>query len=421
MILKEDQNLSEVLFKPRKVSVETSRISNSCTMLPSSFIENRALGYYKHWYRSINRFYWVWLGANWLDIEETLAIIAKSKNKRTFEELYDTVIEYGSGNWIYEFSTTGQKRIALAKKALENGDPELASHHYRMASRYFAIAAYPNLKGDVKADEASLLSYRAYREVFANSKTSGFYSEETFLVGTKNVVAYLHAPDNKNVYPCVIIAPTYELRSTDFYRIYHDYMQPYNMAVLIVDLPGTGGSRSLSFDINCDQLFKAAADHLKKLPYIDGANIGIVGYRLGAMMAVRTVALNQADFKAIALINPYVDNLFVDKEVLNAWPLCQRASLANRLDMDAEDWDTIIPTLQTFSLKKQGLLSYSPKYTIPCLNVVIDQDTVSKADCKLIETNFKNCETFNKKAWTYKDKKFPIVQKVADFFNEKLH
>ena len=61
----------------------------------------------------------------------------------------------------------------MAKKAIEDNKFELASHQYRMASRYFAIAAYPNLKGDVLAAESSMYGRKAYREFSLTQKSAG--------------------------------------------------------------------------------------------------------------------------------------------------------------------------------------------------------------------------------------------------------
>ena len=164
-----DVNLSEILFKPKHDYIETSLISNSGCPLPDIGDGLHMMGshFRSLWYRPINRYTWTYLGANCLDVDLALSNIVMSKNPRTRAECFDTIEQYGPGNWIYEFSSIAQKRVMQARLCEESGNLEQASHEYRMASRYFAIASYPNLKGDVLAAQASLLGRKAYRKILA--------------------------------------------------------------------------------------------------------------------------------------------------------------------------------------------------------------------------------------------------------------
>ena len=69
-----DQNLSEVLFKPKFDYPETSMISNSGVELPFLTKQDRMLGFNKHYYRALYRFLWGLSGGNPLDIDEALAM-----------------------------------------------------------------------------------------------------------------------------------------------------------------------------------------------------------------------------------------------------------------------------------------------------------------------------------------------------------
>lgn len=385
-----NQNLSEVLFKPQRTSLETSLISNSGCPLPEiDYALQSHFGFQKKWYRPVNRFYWTWLGGNLLDIDEALANIAVSQSKRTRPECLDTVEEYGPGNWIYEFSAIAQKRVLMAAKA---EDPELKAHHLRLASRYFAIAAYPNLKGDVLAAEAAMHSRRHYREVFETSKLCGYYSTETFDYKGNKINAYLHSPDNTQVHPCVVVVCSYEQSCTDYFRFFNDYLRPHDIAVMVLEMPGLGSCANIKLDASCSDFIKAAVEHIGKLNFIDSTNIGIFAGGMAALAALRLAILEPMLIKAVSLVNPTIDNAFHHPEVMMNVPLCLRSSFANRMDLDASSWDTVVPQTQIFSLKKQGLLSAVSKLNTPILCHYIKEMPLTAEDAKLIERSFKNAE-----------------------------
>ena len=54
-----------------------------------------------HWYRLINRLMWIWRGVTPQEILDVQARIVMSEAERTDPELFDTVIGYRGGNWIF--------------------------------------------------------------------------------------------------------------------------------------------------------------------------------------------------------------------------------------------------------------------------------------------------------------------------------
>lgn len=385
-----DVNLSEVLFKPRHNYIETSLISNSGCALPMSHISFGMGSHFRSlWYRPLNLFSWAYLGSNNLDVEEALAQIIMSKNARTREQCYDTVEQYGPGNWIYEFSVIGQRRFNLGQKYENEGKMEEASHEYRMASRYFAIAAYPNLKGDVLASQAALLCRNSYRKIFNNVEKYGHYAEEQFTVCGEKVTGYLHSPDNKSLHPCIVILANYNSTSTDFYRVFSDYLRTLGVAIFVVDMPGLGTASKIVLDANNSDILVAAVEHLKsKVNYIDPSSIGAFGSRVAANAVVRACILNPQLLKMIVLLDPFIHTAFTNQELLNSAPLSTRSSLANRMNLDASNWDTIVPQIQVLSLKKQGLISFSTKLKIPCLNIMTPHIVKYNNEGKLLREMF---------------------------------
>ncbi len=416
----ESKNLSEILFKPKRTYVETSLISNGGCALPKIEFNFHRNGFLRHWYRPITRLYWAWSGANPLDIDATLSKIICSTGKKSRAECFDTIIDYGPGNWIYEFAAIGQERMFKAKEYAKASDMKTASHNYRMAARYFAIAASPNLRGDDLAYEASLLSRNAYRLMF-ESENDVFYEYISFKVNDNKVQAHVHVPDKKDVYPVVVLLSTYEQNSTDFFRFFYDNLRLNGIGLIIIDMPGMNSSSKLNLSIDSSDILVALYEHIKEnIKYLDHCRIGVLGFHIGGTLATRYAILNPNKIKSLCLVNPAIDSFFTDQNILNQLPLCQRSSIANRMGLDASSWDTIVPQMQALSLKRQGLISVSAKSNIPLLCLSLEASNLLKADTNLVLNAFKN-SSLNK----YKDADFSngfkyILKDIADFFVNTL-
>ena len=417
-------NLSEILFKPKHDYIETSLISNSGCPLPDVGDGLHFMGspFRSKWYRPLNLYTWTYLGGNNLDIELALSNIIMSKNDRSRETCFDTVSQYGAGNWIYEFSSIAQERVMRARLATEQGNLNEASHHYRMASRYFAIAAYPNLKGDVLAAQASLLGRQAYRKIFNDEKEFGYYKELTFLVRGEKVTGHLHSMDNKTLQPCVIVVTAYGDTSTDYYRLFSDYFRKMGIAIFVIDMPGMGDASKIILDANTSDILEAAVDYLREhVNYIDSSAIGAMGYRFSSNPVARLALLRPDVFKAIALVSPAVHNAYINHKLLNNMPLAARSSLANRLNLDASNWETIVPQMQMLSLKKQGLIGYHASNKVPVLSVFTPVDLkFNDDDLAVINNAFTNNTVIKHKHIRVSEFAPKVFNDIALFFKEHL-
>ena len=145
-------NLSETLFKPRFKHPETSTLVRRFNRGAQSPILSTLDGKnVPHWYRMLNRLMWVWRGVDPREILEVQARIVMSQAERTDPELYDTVVGYRNGNWIYEWSV---QAMSWQQKAMQEPAPEISGKHWLHASSLFSIAAYPHIKGDSLAEQA---------------------------------------------------------------------------------------------------------------------------------------------------------------------------------------------------------------------------------------------------------------------------
>lgn len=417
-----DVNLSEILFKPKHDYIETSLISNSGCPLPDIGDGLHMMGshFRSLWYRPINRYTWTYLGANCLDVDLALSNIVMSKNPRTRAECFDTIEQYGPGNWIYEFSSIAQKRVMQARLFEESGNLEQASHEYRMASRYFAIASYPNLKGDVLAAQASLLGRKAYRKIFNEVSRTGHYQEEEFTFKGEKISGYLHCIDTKKLQPCVVVVATYESTSTDYYRLFKDYLRKMGIALFIIDMPGMGSAQKLVLDEQSSDLVEAAIEHLQKLKFIDTTAIGLYGYRFSANAAARLTLLRPDLVKALALVSPAIHSAYLNQKVLNSMSLATRSSLANRLNADASNWAVIVPQLQTLSLKVQGLIGYHASNKTPTLSIYTPVDLKYNDDRDMVSKAFSNNHDIVFKQMRVSEFVPRIFTEISEFFRKNL-
>ncbi len=417
-----DVNLSEILFKPKHDYIETSLISNSGCPLPDIGDGLHMMGshFRSLWYRPINRYTWTYLGANCLDVDLALSNIVMSKNPRTRVECFDTIEQYGPGNWIYEFSSIAQKRVMQARLCEESGNLEQASHEYRMASRYFAIASYPNLKGDVLAAQASLLGRKAYRKIFNEVSRTGHYQEEEFTFKGEKISGYLHCVDTKKLQPCVVVVATYESTSTDYYRLFKDYLRKMGIALFIIDMPGMGSAQKLVLDEQSSDLVEAAIEHLQKLKFIDTTAIGLYGYRFSANAAARLTLLRPDLVKALALVSPAIHSAYLNQKVLNSMSLATRSSLANRLNADASNWSVIVPQLQTLSLKVQGLIGYHASNKTPTLSIYTPVDLKYNDDRDMVSKAFSNNHDIVFKQMRVSEFVPRIFTEISEFFRKNL-
>ena len=379
----ESQNLSEILFKPKFNYPETSVISNSGCPLPELSRED-------------------------LMFENTPG---------SRPELFDTVSEYGSGHWTYEFCSIAQRRFNLANKCVENSDPAGASHHYRLAARYFSIAAYPYLKSDVLADNAEVLCRTAYRKMFEIDSTIGILQEHSFEVDGKKVSGYLHLPDLSQVYPCIVLLCNYESSISTHYRDVTKLLKEHQIAVFVIEMPGAGGCERLNLNDHMSAVVESSLDYLASLKYVDSANLGIMGIGISGTSCIRASVMKPDAIKAMALTVPFVHSFFTSREILNSLPLCLRSSLCNRLDLDASSWDLVIPRLKVFSLKEQGILSSSRRSRIPTLVNIYENSVVTKEDLQILENNFQDLTVNTGKA-SMGLAQFTLdsMQKITEFF-----
>ena len=362
-------NLSERLFsKVRKVQ-ETSTISNSAGALGEHEGEQVLIeGICSNaWYRIIRRSYWIWQGADPIELEDILSHIATGTGVRSREEKLDTLQGYAPGNWIYEFSQVAGEYFKKGKSLEQEGDLSGARKAYLRATRYYSIASYPHLKGDELAEQAQLQGNQAYRE--AGRLMPVPLKILTIPFRDKEINGYLHLPSDAHVVPVVMVSGRIDSLQIDFYRFYEQYLAPNGIGMLTLDMPGIGYPSQFTLVQDTSRLHQAALPYLREeVPFVDNQRIGMVGVRLGGNVAARLAYLEPTHLKTVACIGPGLNQFFVEPELFNQASPMLRASLANRLGMDAANWNELQPQCQIFSLKRQGLVGVT-RTRVPILSI----------------------------------------------------
>ena len=362
-------NLSERLFsKVRKVQ-ETSTISNSAESLPEGEGEQVLIeGVCSHaWYRIIRRSYWIWQGADPIELEEIFSHIATGTGVRSREEKLDTLQGYAPGNWIYEFSQVAGEYFKKGKLLEQQGDLNGARKAYLRATRYYSIASYPHLKGDELAEQAQLQGNQAYREAGHLMPVPLKILDIPFR--DKSINGYLHLPTDEHVVPVVMVSGSIDSLQIDFYRFYEQFLAPNGIGMLTLDMPGIGYSSQFPLVQDTSRLHQAALHYLRdQVPFVDNQRIGMVGVRLGGNVAARLAYLEPTHLKTVVCIGPGLNQFFTEPPLFNQASPMLRASLANRLGMDAANWDELQPQCQIFSLKRQGLVGVT-RTRVPILSI----------------------------------------------------
>ncbi|NIY48272.1 esterase FrsA [Cedecea colo] len=347
-------NLSEVLFKPRFKHPETSTLVRRSLHHAAPAIQSALEGKSApHWYRMVNRLMWVWRGVDPREILDVQARIACCKEERTNDELYDTVVGYRNGNWIYEWS---KQAMQWQQKASQEADEALSGKYWLQAANLYSIAAYPHLKGDVLAEQAQVLANRAFEE--AAPRLSGNLRELEFPVtGGSPIIGFLHMPKNaEGPFPTVLMCGGLDALQSDYYTLFEKYLAPQGIAMLTIDMPSVGYSSKWKLTQDSSLLHQHVLKALPNVPWVDHTRVAAFGFRFGANVAVRLAYLEAPRLKAVACLGPVVHNLLNDPQRQVQIPEMYIDVLASRLGMNDASDSALSVELNRYSLKTQGLL-----------------------------------------------------------------
>lgn len=382
------ENLSERLFsKVRKIQ-ETSTISNSALSADFLPVDQMVIEGVNSpaWYRILRRSYWIWQGADPIEVEDIFSHIANADGERTRPEKLDTIPGFVPGNWIYEFSQAAGRYLKQGRAHEQEGETESARKAYLRSARYYSIASYPHLKGDELAEQAQVQANLAYRE--AGRLLPVPLKELKIPFRGKELLGYLHLPTDAHPVPIVMMSGSIDSLQIDFFRMYEQCLAPLGIGMLTLDMPGIGYSSQFPLVQDSSRLHQAALHYLREqVPWADSQRIGMIGMRLGGNVAARLAYLEPMHLKAVICIAPGLHQFFTEPALFNQAAPMMRASLANRLGADAANWSNLLPQCQIYSLKRQGLVGVT-KTRVPILSIGHRQDFICpEPDIRMLATS----------------------------------
>ena len=386
------ENLSEKLFSYKYKIQETSSIISNLSTKKKHTKNNIMEGQAKEpWYRLLKFMQWAWQGVELIECYEILAKISASKNKRTDDLLLDSVIDFHSGNWSYEWIQLGMKYQKQGAAFAKNKENEKAKKSYYISSQFYSIASYPHLKTDELSIQAQVLAFSSYRKSFEYNDKA-LLKEIKFQFQKKEVTCFLHLPDDTRIHSVVIVTGGLEALQCDFFKMFEEHLAPEGIAMLTIDFPGIGFSSHVKLEQDCSNLHQALVEHIKDVPWIDHDRIALLGIRFGGNISTRLAFLEPKMVKSVVALGAPIASIFDKFENFQKLPPMLLDCLASRMQLPNSDAATLYQSCVPFSLVKQGLL-LSRKIKTPLLSIGHKDDILCDSkDLELIANSSHNGE-----------------------------
>ncbi|GLS89384.1 fermentation/respiration switch protein [Psychromonas marina] len=381
------ENLSEKLFA-QKLNVKEQETS---TIIPNSNSKkNHKLNdvimdgeSQDGWYRLLKFMLWAWQGVDMIDCYAVLARISASKNKRSHEDILDSVIGFRSGNWSYEWTQTAMSYQKKGNEYAQQGLTTLAKDAYYNASQLYSIASYPHLKGDELSIQAQVLAFNSYRESCKYDSNIVLKEIKVPFKG-KLINCYLHLPHTDDIHPVVIVSGGIDTLQCELLPLFEKQLAPAGIAMLTVDLPGIGHSSAIRLEQDSSNLHQAIIHYLKEVPWVDHDRIALMGMRFGGNIATRLAFLEPSTVKSVVAVGAAVGSIFEKLDNFKQLPPVLLDCIASRMQVNYSDATNLFQYCVPFSLVKQGLL-HRRKIETPLLSIGHKSDVMcNELDLKLI-------------------------------------
>ncbi|MBT4521761.1 MAG: alpha/beta hydrolase [Halieaceae bacterium] len=263
-----------------------SRVVAAEAVVTSS--EAAAESYQDNWWRSVRQGMWTWEGVDWRVVENALERIASATGKRRYDDMFDTLIDYGPGHWIYEWSAIGDKAYHEGLEHEKNGNRNAARTSFLQSSIYYTQASYPHFR-DKHARAALAKAFEMYSR--AGRHFAVPMEEWTLEADGARFKAFIHFPAKQSSKPLPVILKTggMDVLSTEFYPV-SEAINAAGAAMIVYDSPGTGNNGIV--DVNYDKHHVAVLQKVLKDHRFDSKRIGVWSESLAGLTAVK-IALGE--------------------------------------------------------------------------------------------------------------------------------
>lgn len=198
--------------------------------------------------------------------------------------------------WACAFSRVAEAHFERGAK-LESPDRAAASREFWQAWRLHHFARWPteNTPARQHAKQRALDAFQRYSRLLDPPM-------ETLRVPLdgKPVVAYLRAPQGRSPAPVVLAISGLDSRKEDIAAHTDAYLQR-GMAVVAVDMPGTGEAPVPPTDARPERMFTALIDYLLTRPDLDAARLVVQGRSFSGYWAARLAYTERERLRGVVM------------------------------------------------------------------------------------------------------------------------
>ena len=249
-------------------SISATVMALSLSLTPMAFAQAVDGSKFRHveegtWYHPVEPDGLIYNGADEQEVFRILTRIETATGTRSNPNQPDTIVEYGPGNWTYEFSKAG--------------DAAMARGDFKAAVIYYHTAAAPHT-GTPEQDQALENARLAYAKAMEN--VAGTYQEVQIAHAGKSFTGHLHLPAGDGPFPVLVMSNGSDKSSVVTQTYYTEYLQPQGIAFLTLDIPGMG--RSAAYDVTdggTEKLHVAAANWAMADPRLDASALAAMRRR----------------------------------------------------------------------------------------------------------------------------------------------
>ncbi|TQV78169.1 alpha/beta hydrolase [Exilibacterium tricleocarpae] len=270
----------------------------SAATSPATSAEAAPEAYGDNWWRSVRKGMWEWEGADWDVVKGALEKIENATGKRRYGDKFDTIIEYGPGHWVYEWSNIGNEAYKAGLEYERKGNIVAARKSFLQASTYYTQASYPHLR-DKYARAALAKAFEMY-------SLAGRYFAVPMEVWHLEVdgasfKAFVHFPTrhHSKTMPVILKTGGMDVLSTEFYPL-SETINATGTAMIAYDSPGTGNDGVV--DVNYDKHHVAVLKRVLGDKRFDNKRIGVWSESLAGLTTVR-LALGKHRGDVAAVVN----------------------------------------------------------------------------------------------------------------------
>lgn len=307
------------------------------------------------------------------------ARIAATDAERSDNGDIDSIIAYGPGNWTCEWDQEGALAAGRAADFLAAGDTAAAIDEFERATKFYARGSWPHLKSDEAAKAAlhqARLAYAAGADLLP-----GDFEEVEIPFDGRTFGGDLFMPEGDGPFPVVVA-----LNGTDVVKEQRGFGLPraflaHDIAVLVVDMAGVGGSGDYTLTGESDALPLAAVDYIRSHAGVDSDRAALMGVSVGGHGAARALFNADANLSAVISHCAPLDFAFANAAALvPQLPQLTTDGFADSmglpLDTSPED---IGVALEAFAFSAQGLVNETPVDT-PLLVITTNADPIAPLD-----------------------------------------